>query len=149
MARRQGAKARAFVKRAKAAQRAAPERVEVGFFPESRYPNGRPVASVAAIHEFGHELPHSTIPERAFMRIANAAAVPDLREVLRRRVDPRTMAVDDATAEALGGELKDAIEQSIDRLDDPANSPATQKRGSDPLKDSKRLRRSVRYRVEH
>lgn len=42
----------------------AKKRTAVGFFDNAVYPNGTPVASVAAIHEFGA----GRIPPRSFMR---------------------------------------------------------------------------------
>lgn len=43
-------------------------RLRVGFFDTARYPDGTPVAYVAAIHEFG--APGQGIPPRPFMRPA-------------------------------------------------------------------------------
>lgn len=40
--------------------------VEVGFFPEATYPDGTPVAYIAAIHEFGY--PQGNIPARSYFR---------------------------------------------------------------------------------
>lgn len=42
------------------------KQIRVGFFPEAQYPDGTPVAYVAAIHEFG--APQRSIPARPFMR---------------------------------------------------------------------------------
>ena len=42
------------------------KQIRVGFFPEAEYPDGTPVAYVAAIHEFGY--PQGNIPARPFMR---------------------------------------------------------------------------------
>ena len=41
-------------------------KVKVGFFSTSKYPDGNPVAYIAAIHEFG--FPEGKIPARSFMR---------------------------------------------------------------------------------
>ncbi|CAJ48929.1 hypothetical protein [Bordetella avium] len=42
------------------------KRVQVGFFDTAQYPDGTPVAYVAAIQEFGY--PQGNIPARPFMR---------------------------------------------------------------------------------
>lgn len=42
------------------------KQIRTGFFPEAQYPDGTPVAYVAAIHEFG--APQRSIPARPFMR---------------------------------------------------------------------------------
>ncbi len=40
--------------------------VEIGYFSEDEHPSGVPVASIAAVHEFG--APKKNIPQRSFMR---------------------------------------------------------------------------------
>ncbi|PPA72653.1 hypothetical protein C4E15_29365 [Achromobacter spanius] len=42
------------------------KQIRVGFFPEAKYPDGTPVAYVAAIQEYGY--PQGNIPARPFMR---------------------------------------------------------------------------------
>lgn len=52
--------------------------VKVGFFETSRYPDGTPVAYVAAINEFGY--PEGNIPSRSFMRSTTQAKQGSWRE---------------------------------------------------------------------
>ena len=54
-------------RKAKAAQRAAPEQVSVGFFPDQKYDDGTPVATVAVVNEFGSD---NARKESAFSRTA-------------------------------------------------------------------------------
>lgn len=50
-------------------------KVEVGYFPEAVYPDGTPVAYVAAIHVFGY--PQGGIPPRDYFRTTTESKAPE------------------------------------------------------------------------
>lgn len=107
-------------------------RIQVGFFGD-RYPDGRPVAVVAAAHEFGND--SGSRPETAFMRQAldrgNVRQI--VREEMRRgRAGKGTMAVDRHTAERIGQRMAREVQASIDRHG---------------LRDTGKLQESVKVRV--
>lgn len=58
------------------------KRLRVGFFDTAKYPNGTPVAYVAAIQEFGY--PNGGIPPRPFMRPTVAQQQSAWRDSLRK-----------------------------------------------------------------
>lgn len=119
--------------------------VDVGFFSTARYPDGTPVAAVAAWNEFGTP----TIPERAFFRGALHGSERAISPILRAGIDPKDMALDDRTAGLIGEVMKARIQSSIVALRDPPNAPATiaRKGSSSPLVDTGVLHGSVDYRV--
>ena len=120
--------------------------VEVGFFPESRYDDGTPVAAVAAWNEFGTE----TIPERPFFRRAIAKMEEEgLAKVLGKGIDRERLVIDRRVADKIGAYAAEQVQQSITDLKEPPNAPETiRRKGSDdPLIDTGRMRRSVTWRV--
>ncbi len=123
--------------------------VRVGFFASARYEDGTSVVTVAASNEFGNKA--SGIPERPFMRLANAAVRPKLEKVLKARLNPQRMIVDETTAGLLGETLKGEIQESIRNLRLPPNAPSTiERKGgkSNPLIDTGFMRLSVSYEVK-
>lgn len=56
--------------------------VKVGWFPSSRYPDGTPVAYVAAIQEYGHTA--GGIPARPFMRTTIQERGPEWRALMAK-----------------------------------------------------------------
>ena len=104
--------------------------VDIGFFPESRYPDGDklPVAAVAAFNEFGTE----TRPEVPFMRSAIAGAGRELVPILKAGINPKTMVVDERTASLVGEAMKGRIQAGI---------------VSAKLVDTKRMLKSVGVKV--
>jgi hypothetical protein len=96
--------------------------VHVGFLENATYPNGTPVAMVAAIQEFG--APKVGIPPRPFMRNAVAAhkaewpkAAADLLKATDYDVHK--------TLELVGEGIKGQIQQSISDLMEPPLGPVT------------------------
>ena len=142
---RGGRKAAKFIRDAKAAYTGRVNRVEVGFFESSRYPDGTPVAAVAAWNEFGT----GRIPERPFMRNAIKMGRAPLVAILREHVDHRTMAVDNRVGGLLGTAMQGQIQRSITTLRSPPNAPSTirAKRSSNPLLDTGVLRSSVSWEI--
>ena len=143
MAVRGGQRLSRFIKRAKRAK--SVRSVEIGFFESAKYPDGTPVASVAAWNEFGTE----TIPERPFFRNAIDDSKKELLEVLTENIDPRTLEVDRRVAGLMGQQMVGRIQRSITTLRTPANKPVTVllKGSSNPLIASEKMRKSTSYRV--
>ena len=127
--------------------RGAPDELLVGFFESARYPDGTPVAQVAAINEFGA----GAIPERPFFRQAMAGAKRDLtpKTLAALRRGPG-MVVDRAEAGRIGLFLVDRLQVSITTLRSPPNAPSTVKAkgSSNPLIDTAFMRNSATWRVE-
>ena len=119
--------------------------LEVGFFDTAKYPDGTPVAEVAAANEFG-----VGVPERSFFRVALKTVVVPLRRILRRRVDPRRNIVDKTTAALMGEQVRNEVIDAITALRTPPNAPSTikAKKSSNPLIDTGLMRASVTYEVK-
>ena len=98
-------------------------KIEVGFFPEARYTEGkRPfVASVAAWNEFGT----SRAPSRPFMRVSVDIFKPNYKNFVRTRINPQTMKVDRLLANQLASMLKSQIQTTIVELNHPRNAEIT------------------------
>ena len=120
--------------------------MSVGFFSTAKYPDGTPVAAVAAFNEFGTE----TIPERPFFRQSIEGADKVIMPVLKDGIDPMDMALDSRTAGKVGLVMQARIQRSITDLSTPANAPSTikEKGSSNPLIDTGFMRQSVTFMVE-
>ena len=124
-------------------------KVDVGFFKQAKYPDGTPVAAVAAWQEFGTK----TIPQRPFFRNALEKSKQASKEIIRRgtmrRYGKTIMKVDRRLANLLGLSTSDHIKQEIVTLDDPPLSPVTiAKKGStNPLVDTDVMKGSVTWVV--
>lgn len=144
---RGGHKARSFLRRAQRAS--TPPTVDVGFFSHSKYEDGTPVAAVAAWNEFGTQ----RIPERPFFRRAiEAEKGPNsqLRQIVKQRVDPQTLAITNSIAGLLGAAMQGTIQKEITTLRQPPNAALTirLKGSSNPLIDTEHMRNSVTWKVE-
>ena len=145
---RGGKKLAAFIRRAKTAKARSVGGVDVGFFSTAKYPDGTPVAAVAAWQEFGTD---RGIPERPFLRQAIQGADQDLLPVLKDAIDPLDPVFDAKTAGKVGVVMKARIQRSITTLRTPANAPSTiERKGgkTNPLIASGHLRKSVSWRVK-
>lgn len=145
-----GRKLKEFLRKARTA-RSRSKGVDVGFFKTARYPDGTPVAAVAAWNQFG--VPSQNIPERPFFTNAIAGAGRVLNPIIKAGVDPKTMEFTERTAGLVGETMKARIQQSIVDLKEPPNAPATiaprprGKGSSNPLIDEGIMRQSVDYAV--
>ena len=125
--------------------------VEIGFFSSARYPDGTPVAAVAAWQEWGTE----HIPERPFKRASIKKISAELRPELCRyqnNIDPETMSVHRQLADLLGAQGAGIIQDTIadgSFSPNPPNAPATvaRKGSSRTLIDTGRMRQSVTWKV--
>ena len=159
---RGGKKLKAFLRNARRAKTASVNEIAVGFFASSKYPNGIPVAAVAAWNEFGTR--DGRVPERPFFRNAIKGAAKDIMPVLVENIDPKTMHLDLTTANKVGLAMVGRVQRSITVLRNPPNAPVTIQGGwiktktgkalfikakgsSNPLIDTGHMRKSVTHRV--
>ena len=115
MAVRGGHKLDAIIRRALSAS--GVETLRVGFFRSAKYPDGTPVAAVAAWNEFGTRTKAGgqAIPERPFFRQALRKVQDDVSELVQDGIDSKTMIVDDLLADRLGGLVAGAVQENIAR----------------------------------
>ena len=140
--------------------------VDVGFFSSARYPDGTPVAAVAAWNEFGTRKKDGSvhIPERPFMRNANQQSRAKIAALIKDRADPLKLVLDRALAELAGQLVQGLYQSEIVSLKEPANAEITVKGGwmrsyhgkmiyikgkgsSNPLIDTGTMRTAVSYEV--
>ena len=124
----------------------SPETVEVGFLEGASYPDGTPVAMVAAIQNFG--APARGIPPRPFFSNMIADKSPGWGETLAARLKARQMDVSAALTD-MGEGIAGQLRQSIVDTNAPPLKPSTvAKKGFDkPLVDTGHMLGSVDYRV--
>lgn len=136
------------------------KQIRVGFFPEAKYPDGTPVAYVAAIQEFGY--PQGNIPARPFLRPTQESKKSDwgrqIAGAVRGAIDGKVEVA--AAFDALGSASAGDVSRTISRLMTPALAPATgkarQSRASKkakvvsikPLVDTGQMIQAVTYIVE-
>ena len=127
----------------KNAQRSRRKSIKVGFFSDSKYDDGKPVAAVAAINEFGL----GSQLERPFFRQSVGDMTKNLSGEVAKAIDPKTMTIDADTAKRIGDAAVDMVKARIKNFDNPANRPSTleSKEGSQPLIDSKKMYNSVSH----
>ena len=100
--------------------------IEVGFFSTAKYPDGKPVAAVAAWNEFGTKRGGKVhAPERPFFRQAIRGMRKGVEALVRRGVDPQRMVVDTNLANTVGAYAQGQVQESIVDLVTPPNAPAT------------------------
>lgn len=140
-----------YLRQAKSARIRSVRGLEVGFFRSAQYPDGTPVAAVAAWNELGTERNgQQQVPERPFFR----GAIRDIRREMMpvlAAVIPDTLEFNRRAAGTLGAFMRGKIQRSITSLREPPNAPATiERKGgkSNPLIDTGVMRRAVNWRVE-
>ena len=126
--------------------------VEIGFFATAKYPDGTPVAAVAAWNEFGTRRPNGRVgtPSRPFFRNAIANAEDGLVDIARRHIDPVILEISKEAAGLMGAYMQGEIQREIVNLRTPPNAPITieRKKGKDnPLIDTGTLRTAVTWKV--
>ena len=127
----------------KNAQRSRRKSIKVGFFSDSKYPDGKPVAAVAAINEFGL----GSQLERPFFRQSVGDMTKDLSGEVAKAIDPKTMTIDADTAKQIGDKAVDMVRKRIKGFGSPENRPSTLegKEGSQPLIDTKKMLNAVKH----
>jgi hypothetical protein len=121
--------------------------LEVGFIDGKSYPDGTPVAQVAANNEFGE--PSRGIPPRPFFRNAVVAHESEYPQRLADALERHDYDAREALGE-VGVTIEADIRQSILDTNDPPNAPSTiARKGHDkPLIDTGLMMSSVNHRVK-
>lgn len=116
--------------------------LRVGFLEDASYPNGTPVATVAAIQEFG--APGAHIPPRPFFRTMIAAKKDEWGPALGALVKQHDYDGNAALTQ-MGQGIEGQLQQSIRDTNDPPLAPATvAAKGFDkPLVDTGHMLNSV------
>lgn len=121
--------------------------VGVGFLAEAKYPDGTPVAMIAAIHNWG--APRANIPPRPFFSNMIADKGPEWGPALGELLVDN--GYDALRSLQLAGEgIAGQLRQAIHDMNAPALAPATiQRKGfAKPLIDSAHMFNSVDYEVK-
>jgi hypothetical protein len=124
-----------------------PSTVKVGFLANATYPDGKPVAMIAAIQEFG--APRAGIPPRPFFRNMIRAKKGEWPKGIATQLKATNFDVKktlELTGQAISGQLR----QSIIDTNSPALAPSTiaRKGHAKPLVDSGHMLGSVDYEVK-
>ena len=121
--------------------------VKVGFLAESTYPDGKPVAMIAAIQDYG--APRAGIPPRPFFRNMVAAKKGEWPKAIRDLLKANGY---DAlrTLQQIGEAIAGQLRQSIIDTNSPPLSPVTiARKGFDkPLVDTGHMLNSINYEVK-
>lgn len=119
----------------------------VGFFKDSTYDDGTPIAKVAAWNEFGTK----HIPERPFFRIANKKFEHEATKLIKKELTHTDNYVIDKERMAKIADIHvGKIQAEIIDLREPPNKPETikAKRGkANPLIDTGDMRKAVSRKV--
>ena len=131
-------------------------KLEVGFFESAKYPDGTPVAYVAAIQEFGY--PAGNIPSRPFFRNAISqndgwkplatkamSAVVEGRIELNQALNQMGLKMAADVKDSITDGSYEALKQST--LDARQSRKRTQGVASKPLIDTGQMLQSVTYAV--
>ncbi len=122
------------------------EFLRLGFLEGATYPNGTPVAYIAAINEFGR--PDHNQPPRPFFRQMIAAKSPGWGQSMAKVLKAAGYDVDVSLAR-MGEGIRGQLQGSIRELTQPPLAPATvEAKGFDkPLIDTSVMINSVDYEV--
>ena len=123
------------------------ETLDVGFFETATYADDTPVASVAAVQEYGSA--DGRIPERPYFRQAVARLENIVPRVLASAMTANGFNLRRRDAERVGEVAVSEIQQSIVNLREPPNAPSTiaRKGSTNPLIDEGVMLGSVAYEV--
>ena len=121
--------------------------LEVGFLSGARYPNGTPVALIAAIHNYG--APRAGIPPRPFFSNMIKAKQGEWPGALKLALKANNYNVI-AALNLVGEGIKGQLQQSIRDTNLPPLKPATIRRKgfSKPLIDKGQMINSATFRVK-
>lgn len=121
--------------------------LKVGFLSKAKYPDGTPVALVAAVQDYG--APRAGIPPRPFFRNMVKAKSPEWPKAIAGLL--KTHDYDATVVLRLTGEaIKGQLQASIRDTNAPPLKPATIKRKgfAKPLVDTGQMLNSVDYNVD-
>lgn len=121
--------------------------VRVGFLEGATYPDGTPVALVAAIQEFG--APSKGIPPRPFFRNMIAEHQDEWPDAIAQNLAANNYDTE-RTLGQVGAAVAVQLRQSVIDTNEPPNAPATikAKGSSKPLVDTGHLLQSIDFEVE-
>lgn len=121
------------------------KQVRAGFLEGATYPDGTPVALVAAVHEFG--APAKNIPARPFFRAAIAQNKDKWAGQLAKAIEATSNT--EGALDMVGEVIKDDVRNSIRDGDWAPNKPKTAARKgfSKPLIDTAHMVNSVSHEV--
>ncbi|CAB3664482.1 hypothetical protein LMG26696_03548 [Achromobacter pulmonis] len=121
--------------------------LRVGFLEGATYPDGTPVALVAAVNEFGR--PERNQPPRPFFRSMIAEKQKDWPRALGAVAKNNDYDID-KTLGQMGEGIKGQLQESIRSLDSPPLAPVTvaRKGFAKPLVDTGHMMNSVDYEVD-
>jgi hypothetical protein len=121
--------------------------LRVGFLSGATYPNGTPVAMVAAIQDYG--APNAGIPPRPFFRNMIADKSSEWPAAIAGLLRANNYDVE-KTLQLTGEAIKGQLQQSIRDTNEPALSPRTiaRKGFAKPLIDTGQMINSVDYEVD-
>ncbi|MCY1196913.1 hypothetical protein D9M72_82690 [compost metagenome] len=121
--------------------------LRVGFLEGATYPDGTPVALVAAVNEFGR--PDRNQPPRPFFRSMIAERQKDWPRALGAVAKNNDYDID-KTLGLMGEGIKGQLQESIQHMDSPPLSPVTvaRKGFEKPLVDTGHMMNSVDYEVD-
>lgn len=122
------------------------QEVRVGFLEGATYPDGTPVATVAAANEFGR--PDKGQPPRPFFRQMIEENSPNWGRQIGKLL--KANGGDSAAAlDAMGSVIKGQLQRSINQFTSPPLAPSTiERKGFDkPLIETAHMLRSVDYEV--
>lgn len=137
--------------------------VKAGFLPGATYPNGTPVAAIAAAQEFGAVSHHKTghgyavqvTPPRPFLRPAMQQDAPHWAKVFQQAFVQNysvlpLLHAQNAALQATGAAMQASIVRAIQAVQTPPNAPSTlwHKKTQKPLVESGRLLKNVSYTVQ-
>jgi hypothetical protein len=121
--------------------------VKVGFLSKAKYPDGTPVAMVAAIQEFG--APRAGIPPRPFFRNMIAAKSKEWPRAIANLLKSNDYDAEKTltqTGEAVAGQLRQSV---VDTNEPPLAESTIRRKGFDkPLVDTGHMLNSVDYEVK-
>lgn len=121
--------------------------LRVGFLEDATYPDGTPVAYIAAVNEFGN--PSTGQPPRPFFRNMIATQSPGWGVKLEKVLKATDYDVQRSLG-LMGEVIKDELQDSIREFESPGLAPATiaAKGFSKPLVDTGHMLNSVDYDVK-
>ncbi|MDM2794904.1 MULTISPECIES: hypothetical protein [Citrobacter] len=126
------------------------KQLKVGFIDGATYPDGTPVAMVAAINEYGR--PENNQPPRPFFRNAIAEHESEWTDAIARGI--RAGYPVDQVLEVVGAQIQGDVQESIAQIMTPPLAASTlaarKSKGNNstkPLVDTKVMIRDVHYEV--
>lgn len=124
----------------------------VGFFPQAKYADGIPVASVGLWNEFGtrDSAGNVLIPERSFFRSTTKEVRKKIRKLVIKLRNPQTKVMDKRAAGKIAAFHAGAIQDKIISVKKPPNKPQTvsRKGSNNPLVDTGLMVQSVTWDVD-